>query len=111
MIGLIRDRAQIDEIIDRYLRNKKIIFTQNFQLRNAMRDIADEKVLEVFPQFERVFAIEKKLLKQGDTGYELFYSLSNNLTFSIATIPKGDNLLFTHAIEYKRNLGKRFNIG
>ena len=111
MIGLIRDKKEIDEIITQNIKGNKLIFTQNFGIRNAMRDISDERVLEVFPQFDKVFAIEKKLLKLGDTGYELFYNLSNNITFSIATITKRGSLLLIHAIEYKRSLGKRFKIG
>ncbi len=110
MVGLITDKREIDEIIAQNIQDKRLVFTQNFRIRNAMRDITDERALEVFSQFEKVFAIEKKLLKQGDIGYELFYSLSNNITFSIATIPKGNNLLLIHAIEYKRSLGKRFKI-
>jgi|SRR3989338_5001705 len=111
MIGLIRDKQEIYEIITQNIKGKKLIFTQNFRIRNAMRDISYEMVLKVFPQFDKVFAIEKKLLKFGDTSYELFYNLSNNITFSIATITKGNDVLLIHAIEYKRSLGKRFKIG
>ena len=66
------------------------------------------KVLKIFPQFEKVFEIEVEKLKQGDIGYELFYRLSNNTYFSIATCPKDNNVLIIHAIEYKRSLEKRF---
>ncbi len=64
--------------------------------------------MEVFPQFNKVFEIEKDILKRGDIGYELFYRLSNNTYLSIATCPKNKNLLIIHAIEYKRSLEKRF---
>jgi len=46
-------------------------------------------------------------MKRGDIGYELFYRLSNNTSFSIATIPKDNNVLIIHAVEYKKNLDKR----
>ena len=111
MAEIITDKKEIDEIIDEKVKGKKLIFTQNFRIRNSMRDISDERVREVFPQFNKIFAIEKKVLKYGDIGYELFYALSNNITFSIATIPQGSNILLIHAIEYKRSLGSRFKIG
>ena len=68
----------------------------------------NEKVMEIFPQFERVIKIEKELLKKGDIGYELFYKLNDNTIFSIATIPKNGKILIIHAIGYKRNLDHRF---
>ena len=74
------------------------------------KGIEHKKVLEIFPQFDKVFEIEKDTLKYGDLGYELFYKLSNNTYFSIATCPKDKNLLIIHAIEYKRSLERRFRI-
>lgn len=71
------------------------------------RGISHEKVLEIFPQFENVYAIEIEPLKKGDLGYELFYKLSNNTSFSIATCPKDGQVLIIHAVEYKRSLEKR----
>ena len=111
MTELIEDKKEIEKIIDEKIKGKKIIYTRNFRLRNAWRGVSDEQVMEIFPQFEKVFAIEKKVLKYGDVGYELFYKLSNNIIFSIATCPKGNRLEFVHAIEYKRSLGKRFKTG
>lgn len=105
---LINDKKEIDEIISNKIKGKKLIFTPHYRLRTSWRGISDEKVLEVFPQFDKIFTIEKKKLKYGDDGYELFYDLSNNITFSIATCPKGEKLLIIHAIEYKRSLEKRF---
>lgn len=108
MAKLILDKKEIEDIISKCIKNKKIVFTANYRIRAAMRDISDEKMLQIFPQFEKVFAIEVKKLRYGDEGYELFYSLGNNITFSIATCPKGKRLLIIHAIEYKRSLAKRF---
>ena len=48
------------------------------------------------------------MLKFGDRGYEFFYDLGSDVTFSIATVPKEEKVEFIHAIEYKRSLGKRF---
>ena len=72
------------------------------------KDIEHKRVLEIFPQFEKVFEIEKETLKYGDIGYELFYKLSRNRSFSIATCPKNKKILIIHAIKYKRSLEKRF---
>lgn len=110
MTELVKDKKEIEKIISEKIKGKKLVYTRNYRIRNAMRDISDEKVLEIFSQFEKVFAIEKKTLKYGDTGYELFYGISNNITFSIATCPKGGSLELIHAIEYKRSLGRRFGI-
>jgi len=110
MVELIQDKKEIERIISEKIKDKRHVYTRNYRLRNAMRDISDEKVMEIFPQFEKVFAIEKKTLKYGDIGYEFFYKLSNNITFSIAFCPKENRLEFIHAIEYKRDLGKRFKV-
>jgi hypothetical protein len=72
------------------------------------KGLSHEKVLEIFPQFEKVFAIEVDKLKFGGVGVELFYKLSSNTSFSIATCPKDKDILIIHAIEYKRSLEKRF---
>ena len=73
------------------------------------RNIDHKKVLEIFPQFNKIIAIEKDILKFGDAGYELFYCLSNNISFSIATCPQNKKLLIIHAVEYRRSLEKRFS--
>jgi len=70
--------------------------------------IEDKKVKEIFQQFDKVYAIEKDTLKYGDIGYELFYKISDDTDFSIATCPLKDKLLIIHAVEYKRRLDKRF---
>ncbi len=111
MTEVIENKEEIGRIISDKIKRKKIVYTRNFRMRNAWRGISDEQVMEIFPQFDKVFAIEKKILKYGDIGYELFYRLSNNITFSIATCPKGNRLELVHAIEYKRSLGRRFKIG
>ena len=72
------------------------------------RNIPHKRVLEIFPRFDKVEKIERDVLKFGDIGYKLFYYLSNNVKFSIATCPKDKNLLIIHAVEYKRSLEKRF---
>ena len=108
MVELIKDKKEIIKIIDEKIKERKLNFTQYFRWRTSLRGISDEKVLEIFPQFDKVFAIEKKMLKYGDTGYELFYGLSNNITFSIALCPQENKLDLIHAIEYKRSLERRF---
>jgi len=107
MAELIKDKEEINKIITEKIKGKKPFFTKYYGIRLATRGIEHEKVLEIFPQFEKVIAIEKEKLKFGDTGYELFYQLNNNSTFSIATVPKKDNIEIIHAVEYKRDLGKR----
>ena len=108
MVETITNKTEIDKIIADEIKGKKLIFTQHYRIRAAWRGISDEKVLEVFPRFEKVIAIEKKTLKLGDVGYELFYNIGDNVTFSIATCPQDGKILIIHAIEYKRSLAKRF---
>ena len=108
MTELIKEKEEIKRVILEKIQNKKLIFTKHYWIRLSERGIEHKKVLEVFPQFDKVFAIEKEFLKFGDEGYELFYRVSNNVTFSIATCPKKESLEIIHAIEYKRNLAKRF---
>jgi hypothetical protein len=72
------------------------------------KGISEEKFDEIFPQFDKVYAIEIETMKKGDLGYEPFYKISNNTTISIGTIPKDRALLIIHLIEYKRNLDYRF---
>lgn len=108
MTILIKDKKEIDRIISKYIKNKKLIFTDYYKFGIMKRDIEHEEVLKIFPQFEKVFEIEKDRLKKGDTGYELFYRLSNNRYFSIATCPKNKKVLIIHAINYKRSLERRF---
>ncbi len=105
---IIKDKDEINQIIREKIKGKKVIFTKYYYYGIDLKGINHEKVLEVFPQFDKVFVIEKERLKYGDEGYELFYKLSNNITFSIATCPKNKKVLVIHAVEYKRNLEKRF---
>lgn len=108
MTVLITDKKEIDKIISKKIKGKKIIFTEYYKFGILKKDIPHSKVVEIFPQFDKVFEIEKDKLKYGDVGYELFYLLSKNTYFSIATCPKNKKVLIIHAVEYKRNLEKRF---
>src|SRR3989344_4616793 len=107
MVELIQDKKEIEKIINEKIKGKKLIFTAHYRLSAAEKGIEDEKVKEILPQFDKVYAIEKETLKYGDVGYELFYRLSNNTDFSIATCPQNDRLIIIHAVEYKRSLRKR----
>ena len=108
MTEVITNKKEIQKIISEKIKGKKLVFTKYYEFGIARRGITHERVLEIFPQFDKVQEIEKDTLKRGDTGYELFYNLSNNTSFSIATCPKDNNLLIIHAVEYHRNLEKRF---
>ncbi len=108
MAQIIKDKEEINKIINEKIKNRRLNFTRHYRIKASWRGISDEKVLEIFPQFEKVFAIEVKTLKYGDIGYELFYRLSNIMTFSIAICPIEKKLDLIHAIEYKRNLGDKF---
>lgn len=108
MVILITDKKEIDKIISEKIKGKKLIFTRYYDLGIAQKGLTHEQVLEVLPQFDKVYEIEKETTKYGDIGYELFYHLSNNTYFSIATIPKKDKVLIIHAVEYKRDLKYRF---
>jgi hypothetical protein len=110
MSGEIRivDKKEIDKIINEKIKGKKIIYTDYYYFGIDLKGISHEFVEELFPQFDKITVIETERLKFGDMGYELFYSLSNNVTFSIATCPKDREVLVIHAVEYKRKLEKRF---
>ena len=108
IVELIEDKEEIYKIIEAKIKNKKIKFTVWYRIGLLRKGIAEEKFDEIFPQFEKISKIEKETLKSGDIGYELFYEISKNTTFSIGTIPKENLLLIIHLIEYKRNLESRF---
>lgn len=108
MVDLITDKKEIDLIISEKIKDRKVIFTKYCDMSLAEKGLTHEKVLEIFPQFEKIYEVEKEILKYGDIGYELFYRLSNNTYFSIATCPRDKDVLIIHAVEYKRSLDKRF---
>lgn len=108
MVVFISNKTEIDKIIKEKIKGKKLIFTDYYKFGILKKGIDHKRVLEILPRFDLVFEIEKETLKYGDIGYELFYKLSNNTSFSIATCPKNKNLLIIHAVEYKRSLEKRF---
>ncbi len=108
MVELIENEKEIIKVIDSKIRGKKLIFTQWYEVGLLKKGISEDKFNEIFPQLEKVYRIEKETLKQGDIGYELFYKISNNSTFSIGTVPKESTVLIIHLIEYKRNLEYRF---
>ncbi len=107
-VKVIRDKQEITKIIEEKIKGKKLIFTDWYKIGLLKKGISDEKFNEIFPQFDKVSAIEIEKMKKGDLGYELFYKMSNNTTISIGTIPKENILLIIHLIEYKRNLEHRF---
>ena len=107
MADIIKDKKEVEKIISEKIKGKKLIFSTHYRVSIAQKGIDHERVLEIFPQFDKVYAIEKEVLKYGDIGYELFYDLSNNSHFSIATCPKDEEVLIIHAVEYKRKLDKR----
>lgn len=107
MAELINDKKEIEKIINSKIKGKKLVFTKYYHMSIAEKGIEHKQVLEIFPQFDKVNEIEKEKLKYGDIGFELFYNLSGNTYFSIATCPKDNKLLIIHAVEYKRNLDKR----
>jgi len=106
-VKTIEDKEEIIKIINEKIKNKKLIFTDYYWFGIDRKGISHERVKEIFPQFDRVFAIEIETLRKGDKGFELFYKLSGNTSFSIATCPKNNKVLIIHAVEYKRNLEKR----
>ena len=93
MTELIENKEEIKSIIDKEIKNRRLHFTNKYWIGIMKRNIPHEKVLEIFPQFEKVFAIEKDVLKFGNLGYELYYKISNNIEFSIATCPLNKKIL------------------
>ncbi len=106
---IIKNKKEIDEIIVEKIKGKKVYLTDHCINRAMWRGIDEEKIFSIFPQFEKVFVIETKILKYGDEGCELFYELDENHYFAIAMIPEADRLKIVHAIEYKRNIKQRFS--
>src|SRR3989344_4194909 len=98
---IITDKSRIGKIIEEKIKSKRFIFTDWYKAGLLRKGISEEKFDEIFPQFDKVSAIEIERLKKGDLGYELFYKISNNTTISIGTIPKEDSLLIIHLVEYK----------
>lgn len=88
MTELITDKKEIDKIIEKKIKGKKIVFTNYYYLRLGERGLEHEKVRKILLWFDKIFAIEIDMLKFGDRGYELFYDLGSDVTFSIATVPK-----------------------
>ena len=108
MVILINDKKEIEKIINEKIKKRRLIFTDWYKIGIMRKGIPENKVNEIFPQFNKIYKIEKEVLKKGDIGYELFYKISNKTTFSIGTIPKKNKLLIIHLIEYKRSLEHRF---
>jgi len=106
-VKTIEDKEEIAKIIKEKIKGRKLVFTDWYKIGTLKKGIPNEKFDEVFPQFDKVIAIEIEELKK-DVGYELFYKISGNVTISIGTIPKEKDLLIIHLIEYKRNLDYRF---
>jgi len=107
-VKIIEDKQEIGKIIEEKIKGKKIIFSDWYKTGLLRKGISEEKFDKIFPQFDKVVAIEIEKLKKGDLGYELFYRISNNTTFSVGTVPKENTLLIIHLIEYKRKLDYRF---
>ena len=66
---LIEVKTEIDKIINEKIKGKKLIFTDWYQEGILKRGIEHEKVLEIFPQFDKVTKIEKEKQKFGDMSY------------------------------------------
>jgi len=111
MTEVIKDKKEIDRIIQEKIKGKRFIFTTHYMISAAEKGIEDDQVKELLSQFDKVYAIEKETLKYGDIGYELFYKLSDDTDFSIATCPRKDKLIVIHAVKYKRSLDKRLKKG
>ena len=107
-VKTIEDKQEINKIIEEKIKGKKLIFTDWYKIGLLRKGISEDRFNEIFPQFNKVSAIEIEEMKKGDLGYELFYKISNNTIISIGTIPKENVLLVIHLIEYKKNLDYRF---
>ena len=108
MVELIEDKTEIDKIIKEKIEGKRLFFTDWYREGILRKGIEHATVLKIFPKFDKVTKIEKEELILGYIGYELFYKISNNTTFSIATSTKNNKVLIIHAVEYKRKLDNRF---
>jgi len=103
----ILEKEKIKEIYDKKVRDKKLIFTGYYNYGIMKRNIEHSETLKILPQVEKIFAIEVEKIK-GKVGYEFFYKLSSNQSFSISTFPSKKKVIVNHAILYNRSLQKRF---
>lgn len=101
MTRLIKDKKEIDKIINEKIKGKRLVFTTHYRISSAEKGIEDKTVNDIFSQFNKIYAIEEDTLKYGDIGYELFYKISENIDFSIATCPQKDKILIIHASNIK----------
>ena len=69
MTVLITDKKEINKIILEKIKGKRLIFTRYYHIGIAQKGIEHSKVLEILPQFDKVYEIEKETLKYGDIGY------------------------------------------
>lgn len=83
MTELIKDKSEIEKIIS-IIKNKKIFLTRNYSLKCAKINTDEKRAIEILPMYDKVIAIEREKLREGDTGYELFYLMDNGFIFSIA---------------------------
>lgn len=105
----ITDKEELENIINmiKSYNKSQYNFTTWYWKRLFLRGMEHERILEILQEYDKIFLIEKRKLKFGDIGYELFYKLNINSSLSIAIIPLKNKIEFIHAIEYKRNLDKR----
>ncbi|MBR9701721.1 hypothetical protein GOV13_02255 [Candidatus Pacearchaeota archaeon] len=88
---------EIKEIV-KLIKGKRIIRTEHFFIRIYQRDVEEEFIDEILPQFEKVKLIDKRKHKKGDIGYDLYYELSNSRTLKLCFILKGNKVLLVNAI-------------
>ena len=61
MTSLIENKKEIEQIINLYIKNKKLIFTDWYKIGLLKKGIMEEKFNEIFPQFEKIYKIEKEI--------------------------------------------------
>ena len=69
MVILIGDKKEIEKIINEKIKEKRLIFTDQYKIGIMRKGIPENKFNEIFPQFDKIYKIEKETLKKGDVGY------------------------------------------
>ena len=64
-VKTIEDKKEIEKIIKEKIKSKKLVFTDWYKLGLLKKGISEEKFNEIFPQFDKISAIEIERLKEG----------------------------------------------
>ena len=97
------DKEDINKIIEKLksIKYQDLHKPDYFEWSLMNKRTEEEKILEIYPKFERIGLINKRKLKYGDIGYDLHYELDNG-TFIVIAICIEKKLII-NAFHSKKN--------